>query len=142
MTSCPSIEELKNFSGLVVEYPLNLDINTKAPLSWIVAQTQLNQKKQTLSTFVQSPVKPNQGEYPKDAAMQMIDSLEPLNSSPVCDNQMSKHASLCACPYWNPNDGSLATFLVTEYKSNQVPSLATQLKMSSKMMSLFTVAKP
>lgn len=81
----------------MLEYTLNLDINTKVPLSWIVAQRQLNQKKQTLYTFVQSPVKPNQGEYPKDAAM-----------------QMSKHASLCACPYWNLNDGSLAMFLVTE----------------------------
>ena len=133
MTSCPSIEDLKKFSGFTIDYPLNLDINTQEALTWLVAQNKINAKKHIMYTLIQSPVKPNEGEYPLDAANKMIDVLEPLINKPECTDD----SSICGCAYWNPYDGSLATFLASEFNLNHAPAFASQLKMSAKIMSKF-----
>lgn len=141
INACPSIEDLKNFSGFSIEYPTSLDINTQEPLSWLVAQTQIHQKKHLVQSLILSPVKPNQGEYALDAAKNMIDGLEPLSKSLECTNQIAQNTTVCGCAYWNPNDGSVASYISTEYKTKHAPSLATQLKMSTKLMSSMKALK-
>ncbi len=119
--TCPSLDELKGFEGFYVEYPMSIDIQTQEPNKWLVAQ--LEQKKDgALDALIISPVIAEQNEYPNDAALRMIDYLQPYKKS----NDCVKELQLCICYYWNPDDGSFASFVHSgDIKRNQLNPLAT-----------------
>ena len=135
LSSCPSIDDLKHVNGFYIEYPLNLDINTKEAQTWLVANTQINPKKRQMQTLIFSPVNPKVGQYPSDAATLMIDGLELLQPNPECLDDQGQKNPVCACIYWNPTDGSLVTFLDTDYRLNHKPDFSEQLKANAKIMS-------
>lgn len=117
---CPSLDELKSFNGFSVEYPMSIDIQTQEPNQWLVAQ--LEQKKDNVTdVLVISPVVTQQNEYPLDAALRMIDHLQPYKESKDCD----KDLRICICYYWNPDDGSFASFVHSaDSTRNQINPLA------------------
>jgi hypothetical protein len=133
--TCPSIDELRKFSGFYIEYPLSLDVQTQKPNSWLVSQVDIKTlKKGIVNTLTISPVKAQEGEYPSDASAKMIDDLELYENSQHCDDKMIDKGKFCTCLYWIPYDGSLATFVHAEYKRTNNLSPVDNIKMASKAM--------
>lgn len=109
--SCPSVEELQKFEGVVIEYPLSLDTQSKEPNSWMVGQVRANRTGTVVDTLLISPVRSTQGETALDSAEKLIPNFQAYQEG-VTDGLGQIQAHLCV--YWSPIDGSLGSFLHVE----------------------------
>jgi hypothetical protein len=141
--TCPTVEELKNFSGFFFEYPLSLNLQTQVEDSWLVAQINVKDidhlRNTAVDSLIMSPVKPQQGEYPSDASIKMIDNLQTYimkdgdQDVPICENQ-DGIGQICACAYWAPIDGSLAFYVHVEQNGKKPVNPMENINIAAKAM--------
>ena len=137
--SCPTLSELKQFSGFSIEYPLSIDVQNQEANSWLAAQIDVTTKG-VVNTFVMSPITTQGDEEPTDVAIQKIDSLELYEGKtedekfPQCDNDMIENTKICACAYWIPADGTFASYVHAEYPSQSHPNPIDNIKIAAKAM--------
>lgn len=134
--TCPTLAELKQFGGFSIEYPLSLDVQSQEPNSWLAAKIDVNTKG-VVNTLVFSPIKTQEDEEPIDVATNMIDSLVLYEGKtddekfPQCDDDMIENAKICACVYWIPADGTLASYVHAKYRRHSQPNPVDNIKVAA-----------